>query len=370
MYRSIKSASLIILFILVSFWSYSQTESKDTKLVDPQATQRTRNLYVNLKNMAGSHLWFGHQDDLAYGVGWVNEKGRSDVKDVTGSYPAVYGWDISGISKAMNIDGVNFENMKNWIREGFKRKGVITISWHMENPVTRTHSWDTTRAVKHIIPGGYLHKAYKAKLDSAAAFFKELKNIPMIFRPFHEHTGSWFWWGDGNATAEEYIALWQFTVHYLRDVKGIHNLLYTYSPDKFKSKEEYLKFYPGDNYVDILGVDDYQGLTNLETAKQTITRLHILYDIAREHDKVTAITETGTEKIPDSEWWTGVLLKTIRTDEKTKNVTWVLVWRNANTDHYYAPYKGHPSSDDFVRFKNDPYVYFGDEMPDLYKKPK
>ena len=346
----------------------TQPVEETIKTVDPDATPETKALYANLKKISGNGLLFGHQDDLAYGVGWKEEEGRSDVKSVAGSYPAVYGWDIAHIGAETNIDGVNFENMARWIQEGYSRGGVVTISWHMENPVTNTHSWDTTRAVSHIIPGGSLHEEYKAELDTVAAFFRKFADVPVVFRPFHEHTGSWFWWGKGNTTAEEYVALWQFTVKYLRDEKKLHNLLYAYSPDKFSSLEEYLEFYPGDDFVDILGVDDYHGLTNTETAHETVKRLHAITDLAEEKDKVAAITETGAESIPIADWWTNVLLNTILTDEKTKRVAWVLVWRNDNEKHHYAPYPKHPSAGDFVRFREHPHVLFEDDLPDMYAK--
>ena len=130
-----------------------------------------------------------------------------------------------------------------------------------------------------------------------------------------------------------------------------------------------MEFYPGDEWVDILGVDDYHGLHSSGTAHETITRLQTLYDISQEHGKPSAITETGAEKIPDPRWWTDVLLKTIMTDDKTKNITWVLVWRNGRLDHHYAPYPGHSSAENFVEFKNNPFVLFEDELPDLYTSP-
>ena len=101
-------------------------------LVDSLATPETVALFRNLKTFAQSRVLFGHQDDLAYGVGWQVEDGRSDVKSVCGDYPAVYGWDIGDIGQTANLDGVNFENMKGWIREAYSRGGVNTISMHLE----------------------------------------------------------------------------------------------------------------------------------------------------------------------------------------------------------------------------------------------
>jgi mannan endo-1,4-beta-mannosidase len=61
---------------------------------DPKATPETVSLYRNLLKLQKEGMMFGHQDALAYGIGWVYEEGRSDVKDVAGDYPAVYGWEL------------------------------------------------------------------------------------------------------------------------------------------------------------------------------------------------------------------------------------------------------------------------------------
>lgn len=82
---------------------------------DKDATKETVNLYNNLKKLAEKGFMFGHQDDLAYGVEWKYKEGRSDVKEVAGDYPAVYGWDLGGIerqSNELNIDGIPFRKMK------------------------------------------------------------------------------------------------------------------------------------------------------------------------------------------------------------------------------------------------------------------
>lgn len=374
MRRELRKILLLAFILLIATGTFAQENSKGVDLVDHHANKKTRALYANLKYYSGKKLMFGHQDDLAYGVGWKNEEGRSDVKDVSGSYPAVYGWDISKIGNKVNIDGVNFENMVEWIKEGYERGGVITLSWHMDNPVTKTDAWDTTSAVKYIIPGGKLHDYYKSRLDEVAGFIEQLRKwifveIPVIFRPFHEHTGSWFWWGDGNCTPEEYKQLWQFTVKYLRDEKNLHNILYAYSTDVFSSREQYLKFYPGDDFVDILAMDDYHGISSKENTKGFINRLVMLTDIAAEKGKVSALSETGLESIPNEKWWTDILLESIKANEKTRRISWVLVWRNANQKHHYAPYPGHPSERNFLKFYQDEYTWFESDLPNLYKMP-
>lgn len=343
--------------------------------IDEKATKKTKALYTNLKNLAGLGVIFGHQDDLAYGIGWKNEKGRSDVKDVSGSYPALYGWDVSKLGKPLNIDSVDFDNMKKWIKEGYKRGGIITISWHMDNPVTGGDSWDNTPAVANILEGGDKADFYRKQLDLFADFLNDLKagfgtKIPIIFRPFHEHTGSWFWWGKGNCTSDEYIQLWRFTVKYLRDVKGVHQLLYSYSTDQFDSKEQYLEFYPGDDYVDVIAFDDYHSIKSIEEREKLIYRLRTVVELAESKNKIAALSETGLETIPVNNWFTNNLLEGIKADETGKRIAYVMVWRNGRLNHHYAPYPGHSSTEDFVKFRKDPFTIFEDDLPNMYKMPK
>jgi mannan endo-1,4-beta-mannosidase len=240
-----------------------------------------------------------------------------------------------------------------------------------------THAWDTTRAVYALLPGGSHHDSYKARLDVLADFFKSLRvqasepAVPVIFRPFHEHSGSWFWWGRRHSTVDEFVSLWRFTVEYLRDVKGVDNLLYSYSTDVFDSKEDYLDRYPGDEYIDVLGFDDYHSIKTLETSDVFSRRLRMIVEMARERDKVAALTETGVEAVPDSTWWTNVFLRGIEADSIGKGISFALVWRNAadREGHFYAPYPGHPSVPDFIKFRDHPSILFEDELPDLYHLP-
>ena len=107
---------------------------------------------------------FGHQDDLAYGVGWQSERNRSDIKESCGQYPAVFGWDIGGVGKKHNLDGISFEDITILIREADKMGGIITISMHLDNPITGNDAWDNTPVVDQILPGGTHHEEYLAML--------------------------------------------------------------------------------------------------------------------------------------------------------------------------------------------------------------
>ncbi|WP_245896417.1 glycosyl hydrolase [Flavobacterium sediminis] len=96
---------------------------------DQQATTETQNVYRNLIQLKQKGFMFGHQDDLAYGVNWKYENGRSDVKEVANDYPAVYGWDIGRIENDSpeNLDGVPFHKMRQYIKEVYQRAVSILL---------------------------------------------------------------------------------------------------------------------------------------------------------------------------------------------------------------------------------------------------
>ena len=92
----------IIILIISAFTGISCSSQKATNninlsLSDKKATTETKALYRKLNTLSKKGFLFGHQDDLAYGVKWKYENGRSDVKETAGDYPAVYGWDIAGL---------------------------------------------------------------------------------------------------------------------------------------------------------------------------------------------------------------------------------------------------------------------------------
>lgn len=354
-------------------------------LVDPEATAETRALFVNLADLARGHVLFGHQDDLAYGVTWWDEPGRSDVRDVTGSYPAVFGWEIGRIEKGgtESLDRVPFDRIQEWMVEAYELGAVNTVSWHADNPVSGGDSWETTPAVAAILPGGHRHDLYVDWLDRLADFFLDVRTaegelVPIVFRPFHEMSGGWFWWGATHVTPEDYRALWRFTVEYLRDRRGVHNLLWAYSTNALNELEDggYWTWYPGDDYVDVLGFDDYFTLQRPGDgggASALAGDLAWLVEQAEARGKIPAFTETGAETIPDPHWWTGKLLAAMTGEPAARRIAWVLVWRNANADrdradHFYAPHPGHPSAPDFVRFRKDPLMLFAEDLPDLYRE--
>ena len=360
---------ILIFFLFLSLFSFSLFAQSGGP-ADKQATPETVSLYRNLKKIAGKGFLFGHQDDLAYGVGWKYISGRSDIRDLTGDYPAVYGWELGRmeLDSPQNLDGVPFDKMREYIREGYERGGVITISWHLNNPLTGKSAWEPAPGtVASILPGGEKNDLYKSWLDKIAVFLHSLvgshqEPIPVILRLFHEINGKWFWWGGVNCAAGESISLWRYTIGYLRDEKKLHNLLYAYNTDRFASSGAYLEKYPGDDWIDILGFDIYQANSiskNADFMLEFGRTLNLLDDIAKQKNKLSAVTEFGYNGLPDSSWWTGCFLKTLM----GSRVVYALAWRNAGIkkgggSEYYVPFPGQASAEDFKKFYDSGKVLF------------
>jgi mannan endo-1,4-beta-mannosidase len=359
-----------------------ETAVSDVKMVDDESTTETQALFRNLMTLSEKHTLFGHQHATEYGHGWMGDDNRSDVKSVTGSHPAVIGVDISGFS---GRSAEEMEQAKRSVRktvvDTYNRGGVITISWHFSNPVSGGgFYWKDSvslPAVKYIIPGGKAHEQYKEILKGIGEWANNTRGadgklVPMIFRPFHEFDGGWFWWGKPHCTREEFISLWQFTVSYLRDSLHVHNFIYAFSPDnRFNTEEDFLERYPGNEWVDMVGIDNYGDMGRDGYKLEAATRkLKIISDYAQKHGKLAAFTETGLESIPNNQWWTDVLLKVMKSDNM--RLCYVLVWRNDRTSptHYYAPFPGHNSVPDFMKFYNDPYTLFERDLPNMYQLKK
>jgi mannan endo-1,4-beta-mannosidase len=335
------------------------------KPADPEATKETVRLYRNLLELQKKALLFGHQDALAYGHGWVYEKGRSDVKDVCGDYPAVYGWELGHLElgNVYSLDSVHFDKIQNWIKEVYARGGVNTISWHLRNPLTGGSAWDVSskKVVGSILPGGEKHALFLEYLDKLADFMGALKTddgtfIPILFRPFHEHTGSWFWWGKDLCSLGDYKALWRFTAEYLRNNRGIHHLLYTYSTDGVETSEEYLERYPGDDIIDVLAFDLYErGPDYPERLRKSA---EVVTSLGRAKGKIAAVSETGGPIATSTEWWTKSVLATLRPFELSYVLVWRNPWKPIRSHGNFAPYRGSPDSEDFIKFYKDPRTMF------------
>jgi len=335
------------------------------------ATFETQNMYFNLRQIAKYNTLFGMQDATGYGVGWSGNNFRGDVEDVCGSLPAVCAYSIKDVAK-----GQAWDDTRQRFQYIYNKGGIISLEWHMDNLYGGDFYWSTnpypdSNVVKSMLPGGVNHVAFKNQLDNIALFLRNLKgdrgeSIPVIFRPWHEHNGSWFWWGDPHCTVEEYKQLWQFTVNYIVDDKGVNNVIFAFSPDRFYNSTNYLQRYPGDDYIDIFGFDDYGDVSSTSGIQTLLSQLRLLVDMAEQRGKIPALTETGLEAITNSKWFTQFMLTPIKNDPVASRIAYQAVWRNASTTHHYAPYPGHASVPDFLDFFNDPWTIFIEDLPAIY----
>ena len=336
----------LILMVLIS----CQPSQKATTTTADQI------LLEKLQAVPDTCFLFGQHDAPMYGIGWFGDEDRSDVKSVCGSYPAMMSFDLGGLELGndRNLDSVSFERMRKEIVKQDARGGLVTLSWHLRNPKTGGDAWDTsdTTVVHSILYDTALHEKFLEWLDNLAYFLNSIlredgSKIGMIFRPWHEHTGSWFWWGQKLCSAEDYQALWKLTVEHLKE-RGVDQLLYAYSPGtEPKTAEAYLERYPGDDIISIFGVDGYQFdhdsyVANLDAS------LTLIEGLAKECGKIPALTETGFEGIKEADWWTQTLLPIL----KRHQLAYLVVWRNAfnKPGHFYGPYPGCLSEEDFVKF--------------------
>ncbi|MEM6830695.1 MAG: glycosyl hydrolase, partial [Bacteroidota bacterium] len=266
MLKSKYNVLLMILIVVINGCRplYNSVYTKP-RFTDDGISRKAKKLHQQVFYLSRNGIGIGHQDDMAYGIDWEYEKDTeeqaSDIKAITGSLPAVFGFDVAGVETAAsyNIDSVSFDVMKHLMVEAYKSGGMVTVSWHANNPVSDGNSWEVTPAVDQLLEQGPTREKFESWIDRLADFLTSVRHrgkpIPILLRPWHEMNGSWFWWGDPNCTQKDYIQLWQLTVKLLRDKHKLHNLLYVYAPNTIETKEEYLNYYPGDDFVDILGID-------------------------------------------------------------------------------------------------------------------
>lgn len=375
------------------------------QMVDKAATPETQALYRYLRTQMGQGILFGHQHETTQGLTIKSIEGdESDTLNAVGDFAAVYGWDTLSI-----IEPRIEEPILEPVKRAYARGGIVTISTHPDNPVTRDKrgrdaaatswepagtSWDTTPAVAASLPGGSHHQILISYLDQMAAFADAARGakgepIPIILRLFHEHTGSWFWWGADHATPEEYKTLYRFSVNYLRDVKKVRNFIYAYSPNGMgtPTEAEFLERYPGDDYVDLLGFDTYgSAQENADWFANVTANAALIVRMARERNKIAAISEIGIRApdveagLVDNQWWSK-LITHLKNDKDAREIAFLLTWRNASegvindkgerVPHYWVPTntprdQANGTLADFVNFYNDSFTLFNRDLGDIY----
>lgn len=352
-----------------------------------ERTEKLGKLLEILRDFSiGGQILFGQQNAGHIGVSIEAKDGtESDCKNVCGSHPAIVGIDTLSFS---GYEGKLTDLVK--IVKNLRRQGVmITLSSHMPNfSLGGDEFYDYSPNItdgdcgRRIMPGGDLNEKYRRFLDQIADFASacidvEGEKIPMIFRPFHESNGNWFWWGSEYLTDEEYIELFRYTIDYLMGEKGVDNLAVSYSPNgPVTDEKEYLKRYPGDEYVDILGLDYYHDKPHKgDGFYQLLTKsLDIIYQAANERCKITALSETGYRSLETDngyfeglapinntieDWFTG-MLEALMSSDGGSHIAYMLIWSNYSDTQFWLPFSTedfrHEMCGDFIRFTEDPRV--------------
>ncbi len=189
--------------------------------------------------------------------GWSGSGSLKEVEKIqraTGQWPAMIGLDYCGWElgeAAIHVDPVNQLARAYW-REG----GLVTISWHAPNPSKPNGGGLKERGMQlaDLLVAGPTRDRWLQSLDRVAAGLQELQaaGVVVIWRPFHEMNGGWFWWGAQEPA--DFIAAWRQMFDYFTHTKQLHNLIWSYGPNHGKRTAEY---YAGGAYVDLVGVDAY-----------------------------------------------------------------------------------------------------------------
>ncbi|MCI5904906.1 MAG: glycoside hydrolase family 26 protein [Oscillospiraceae bacterium] len=307
----------------------SANQSSTQKLSNPNASKEAKALFEYICSTYGNGIISGQQESTWMG----SDQYEFDyIYKNTGKYPAIRGLDY------MNDDfsGVN-KRAAAWHDKG----GIVTICWHCgsdfsgswaESMKTEIVDWN-----KALTKGTTEYEKLIKGMDKGAAALKELKdkNIPVLWRPFHEFDGAWFWWGKGGA--ENFKKLWTIMYDRYTNYWGLDNLIWVlgYSGNG----KNYDSWYPGDKYVDIAGADSYSDGANGNLYTNVCK---VVGDT-----KPVCFHECG--RIP--------------TVEQLKNASakwvWFMTW---HTEHI----TDHNDTKTLKEIYNDDYVITLDELPKLY----
>lgn len=354
-------------------------------MVDPSATEATKNLYIFLQESSKTKFLFGYHDSLGYGVNWKNKtepEWTNDLYKVYGVNPKMFSWDLGSGSVDYEIDnwplnGVSNADIVEYVKYAHKIGGINTICMHRKNPKTGGKFYDTTSVIPDLLVSGELQTDYLEWLTEIADVFKSMVDdegelIPVIFRPYHEHNGDWFWWGNASRTMDEYNEFWRMTVEHLRDICQVHNLIYAISPDSqfIYATWEYYELnsenydtviekyqdsgYPGHDYVDIIAMDSYSLWDEWYVSRMSTSYRDVCH-WARQNGKACAIAETGSDRMEISRFYPDYVYEAVTRHDS--GMAYVMGWRNANEGHYYVPWPGANEADksSFQEFldKND-----------------
>jgi mannan endo-1,4-beta-mannosidase len=227
----------------------------------------------------------------------------SYIKKLTGKYPAVYGNDLIDYSPSRVQFGSSSSATEDILKWYSEQGGMVTLTWHWNAPTdlpnTSEQPWwsgfytrATTFDIAWVMNNPESEK-YELLLRDIDAIAKQLKiyqehNIPVLWRPLHEAEGAWFWWGAKGP--EACVKLWKLLYDRLTNYHNINNLIWVWTTTDSPNA---LKWYPGDDYVDILGVDVYLADGDYSASSAMFDNLRNLFM----GKKMLTMSENGT--LPD-----------------------------------------------------------------------
>lgn len=270
----------------------NSTYNVTSSLVNKNSTANTKKLYSFLKDSYGKYVITGQQCD-----GGINGNEFKAIKNLTGDYPALLGLDMMDYTPSRTALGTSSSAVDKAI-EFHKKGGIVTFCWHWNAPTEYLYStanssdgwWGGfyTQSSKFDIAkvmNGQDAKGKKLLDRDIKEIAKQLKRlekagVPVIWRPLHEASGGWFWWGAQGPDA--YKKLWKYLYKELTNTYGCNNLIWVYNGQS-------ADWYPGDEYVDIVGEDIYPG-NHVYDPQVSRFKQAINYG---SKTKITALTENG-----------------------------------------------------------------------------
>lgn len=290
------SQSTLAVFLIALSSSSIVAQANSIKPVTANPSPEAVSLLQFIANMSGKHTMTGQ-----HCVPLGGSMRLAVVFRQTKHYPALFGQDF-GFDSPGTWDGINFRQQI--VDEAIRRNQegfVITLMWHAvrpidEEPVTFRESIQGKLTDKEwqdlITPGTQINERWKSQVDVIAWHLKQLRNagVPVLWRPYHEMNGAWFWWGKkagDNGYKKLYRMLYDRLVHF----HGLNNLLWVFNANEIRENvDPYDKYFPGADVVDILATDVYQN----GFAQKDYDQL-----LALAGDKPIALGEVGRVPTPE-----------------------------------------------------------------------
>lgn len=264
--------------MLLLLFGASYANAQVPELVNPYATQKTKDVYSYIYNAKYKGLITGQHN---YAQTWLSNsetaiRASRLVQETTGEWPGLWGSDFSFTDPNYTIDQLQQarRRMIEVAKDQANSGSLITLTYHMVTPkLEENQGWENVQQARLtmeeyeelVTPGTDLYNNWKRNMDRVIPFLKELEDedIVVIWRPYHEMNGL-FWWGGGESAKVHFNQLWINTYDYMVNNPDpslrLNNLIWFWSPNHFTSWNNDrvpTPWFPGLQYVDMLGIDDY-----------------------------------------------------------------------------------------------------------------